>query len=351
MSGNSFGTLFRITTFGESHGRGIGVIIDGMIPGIDIAAEDIQKELDRRKPGQSEVTTKRKEADRVEILSGTFEGRSTGTPLAMILYNTSQRPEDYEQYRNIFRPGHADFTYYKKYGIRDFRGGARASGRETAARVAAGAVAKLLLQRRGVEVRAYTIRAAGIECSVRDLSVVESNPLRACDAEAAKAMEEKIKKLAEEGESAGGVIECRVTGADPGLGEPVFSKLDGELARAVLSLGSIKGIEFGKGFAAADMKGSEHNDWMTGGGFSSNNAGGILGGISTGEEIIFRAAVKPTSSVEALQETQTLTGEATTVSIRGRHDPCICPRVVPVIEAMTALVLEDMYRIQESRRL
>lgn len=345
MAGNSFGTIFRATTFGESHGPAIGVIVDGVPAGVGLEPSDIQGELDRRKPGQSRITTKREERDRAEILSGVFEGVTTGAPVCIIVYNRRQRPSDYEAFREMFRPGHADFTYRQKYGIRDYRGGGRSSGRETAGRVAAGAIAKLLLRSRGVSVLAYTVRAAGIACGVYDPSVIEKNTLRACDPEAAKKMEAEILKLADAGESAGGVVECRVRGAAAGLGEPVFSKLDAVLAGAVISIGAVKGIEFGAGFKAADMRGSEHNDWMTAEGFETNNAGGILGGISTGDEIIFRIAVKPTASVRTRQRTRTSTGEVEEIEIEGRHDPCICPRIVPVVEAMAAMVIEDMYRL------
>ena len=346
MSGNSFGNFFRITTFGESHGKAIGVVVDGVTPGVSISEKDIQRELDRRKPGQSEVTTSRRESDRVHIISGVFNGKTTGTPVAMILYNSDIRPKDYEEIRELFRPGHADFTFYKKYGLRDYRGGGRASGRETAARVAAGALARKLLLARGVTVSAYTLRAAGIECSTFDPDVIEKNPLRAPDLQAAKKMLEKIGALAKEGDSTGGIVECRIKGVKAGLGEPVFEKLDARLAAAMLSLGGVKGIEFGRGFGCVDMRGSEHNDWMDASGFLSNNAGGILGGISTGEEIVFRIAVKPTSSVSVPQRTIDIHGKEREIIVRGRHDPCICPRLVPVVEGMSCIVLEDEYKSQ-----
>jgi len=348
MPGNSFGSLFRITTFGESHGEAVGVIIDGVTPDVPIAEADIQKDLDRRKPGQSSVSSPRKESDIVHILSGVFQGRTTGTPLMMIIYNNDMKPSAYDEIKDLFRPGHADFTYLKKYGIRDFRGSGRASGRETAARVAAGAVAKLLLGQRGIKITAYTLEAAGIRCTGFDENAIEKNPMRAADLEAAALMVRTIENLAEQGESCGGIVECRIDGVPPGIGEPVFEKLDAKLAQAVVSIGSVKGIEFGSGFAAAGMKGSEHNDWMDESGFLSNNAGGITGGISTGQEIIFRAAVKPTSSIEKPQKTVDILGKAVDIVTKGRHDPCICPRIVPVVEAMAALVIEDMCRLQES---
>jgi len=346
MPGNSFGSLFRITTFGESHGEAVGVIIDGVTPDVPITEEDIQKDLDRRKPGQSSVSSPRKESDTVHILSGVFEGRTTGTPFSMIIYNKDMKPSAYGDIKDLFRPGHADFTYAKKYGIRDYRGSGRASGRETAARVAAGAVAKVLLHRRGVRITACTIKAAGILCKNYDESAIEKNPLRAPDMEAAAAMVKNIEALAARGDSSGGIVECRIEGISPGIGEPVFDKLDAKLAQAVISIGSVKGIEFGRGFASADMTGSEHNDWMDASGFLSNNAGGILGGISTGQEIVFRVAVKPTSSIEKPQQTVDIHGTPREIRTIGRHDPCICPRIVPVIEAMVALVIEDQYKLQ-----
>ncbi len=348
MPGSTFGTLFRITTFGESHGGAVGVVVDGVTPLVEINEEDIQVDLDRRKPGQSDVTTPRKETDTVQILSGVFEGKTTGTPLLMILFNKDARPEAYSEIRKLFRPGHADYTYLEKYRIRDYRGSGRASGRETAGRVAAGAVAKKLLARRGVEIRGFTLRAAGVSCNTIDYDEIEKNPMRAADPAAAGTMTERVMALAERGDSCGGIVECRIKGVAPGLGEPVFDKLDAELARAMLSVGAVKGIEFGAGFAAVDMKGSEHNDWRDGTGFLSNNAGGILGGISTGQEIVFRVAVKPTSSISVPQKTVDMEGTPSEIITEGRHDPCICPRVVPVIEAMAALVLEDHYKRQAS---
>ncbi|MBT4263839.1 MAG: chorismate synthase [Deltaproteobacteria bacterium] len=344
MSGSSFGTLFKISTFGESHGKGVGVIIDGVTPGIEIDEADIQFQLNRRKPGQSDITTPRKESDQIHILSGVFEGKTTGTPMGLILYNEDQKSSDYNAIKDLFRPGHADFTYLQKYGIRDHKGSGRASGRETAARVAAGAVAMKILKEKGVQITAYTIKAAGISCEDRDLAGIEKNKMRACDSQAAEKMEQKIRALAEEGDSAGGIIECIATGVAPGLGEPVFEKIDAELARAVMSLGAVKAVEFGAGFACVDMKGSEHNDSMDSRGFKTNNAGGMIGGITTGEDIIFRIAVKPTSSISKVQNTVNVAGEEKAIRTEGRHDPCICPRIVPVVEAMTALVLIDMYK-------
>ena len=346
MAGNSFGQAFRITTFGESHGGAVGVIVDGATPGIDLSVTDIQEQLDRRKPGQSYITTPRKELDTVNILSGIFEGKTTGTPILMILYNGDADPSAYDNIKEMFRPGHADFTYYKKYGIRDWRGSGRASGRETAGRVAAGAIARKLLARRGVSVLAFTARAAGIACETFDPTVIEKNPLRAADPVAAEKMMERITRIKDDNDSAGGIIECRVSGVPAGLGEPVFDKLDAEIAHAMLSIGAVKGIEFGTGFRAADMRGSEHNDSMDENGYVTNNAGGIIGGISNGNEIVFRIAVKPVSSIAKEQRTIDLTGSSRTIKTEGRHDACICPRVVPVVEAMTCLVLEDHYKRQ-----
>ncbi len=341
MSGNSFGKLFRITTFGESHGKAIGVIADGVPPGIPLCEADIQRELDRRKPGQSSVTTPRKEDDAVEILSGIFGGKTTGTPLALVIFNKDMRSSDYENLKDVFRPGQADFSYHKKYGLRDHRGSGRASGRETAARVAAGALAKRILAQEGIRVIAYTLRAAGILCAHIDESVIEKNPMRAPDMNAAALMEERVKALSDEGDSVGGIVECRIRGAKPGLGEPAFDKLDAVLAHAMLSLGAVKGIEFGTGFGLCDMRGSESNDLMNADGFLSNHAGGILGGISTGEEIVFRIVVKPTASIRREQRTVDTQGNERIIRIEGRHDPCICPRIVPVVEAMSALVMTD----------
>lgn len=344
MAGNTFGQSFKITTFGESHGGAVGVIVDGVTPGVPISPEDIQEQLDRRKPGQSSITTPRKEPDIVHILSGVFEGKTTGTPLMMILYNSDADPSAYDEIKDKFRPGHADYTYYKKYGIRDWRGSGRASGRETSGRVAAGTLARKIVESHGVRVLAYTKRSAGIECETFVPEEIENNPLRACDPEAAKRMLEKIEKIKETEDSVGGVIECRVFNPPVGLGEPVFDKLDAELAKAMLSIGSVKGIEFGAGFSASDMTGSQHNDEIDTDGFITNNAGGIIGGISTGEEIVFRVAVKPTSSIARPQQTVNLDGIPQTIRTEGRHDACICPRIVPVVEAMTYLVLLDHYK-------
>ncbi|RED39827.1 chorismate synthase [Paenibacillus sp. VMFN-D1] len=346
MPGSTFGERFKMTTFGESHGEAIGVIIEGVTPGVELNEDDIQVQMDRRKPGQSSVTTPRKEYDKVRILSGVFEGRTTGTPLSVMLNNTDMRPSAYDDIKQMYRPGHADFSYDQKYGIRDYRGSGRASGRETAARVAAGAVARKLLERRGVSVMAYTTEVAGIRCEAFQPDAIERNPVRACDPEAAVKMIERIEQLAAEGDSCGGIVECRISGVAAGLGEPVFDKLDAELAKAMLSIGAIKGIEFGTGFRAASMLGSEHNDQMDENGFITNHAGGVIGGISTGADIIFRVVVKPTSSISKPQRTVDTEGNEREITTIGRHDPCICPRVVPVIEAMACMVIEDHYKRQ-----
>lgn len=346
MAGNTYGDLFKITTFGESHGEAVGVIVDGVTPGVELDESYIQTQMNRRRPGQSSVTTPRKEYDIIHILSGIYEGKTTGTPLFIILYNKDMQSSAYSDIEQLFRPGHADFTYLKKYGIRDHRGSGRASGRETAGRVAGGAVARKLLENRGVSVVAYTKELGGIICNSFVESEIENNIVRACDPIAAESMVEKINDLAAKGDSCGGIVECRIRGVQPGIGEPVFDKLDAELAKAMLSIGAVKGIEFGAGFAAADMLGSEHNDQMNEDGFMSNNAGGIVGGISTGEEIVFRVAVKPTSSISKPQQTINTQGENATIVTEGRHDPCICPRIVPIIEAMACMVVEDHYKRQ-----
>jgi len=338
--------MFRVTTFGESHGGAVGVVVDGVTPGVPLDACDIQEQLDRRRPGQSDVTTPRQETDTATLLSGVFEGRTTGTPIMIMVHNRDQQPEAYADIKDLFRPGHADYTYAHKYGIRDYRGSGRASGRETVGRVAAGAVARKLLAARGVSIVAFCRRAAGIECTTIDLDEVERNVVRAADPEAAKLIVERILRARDEHDSVGGIVECRVKGLPPGLGDPVFDKLDADLAKAVLSIGGTKGIEFGAGFKAADMTGREHNDEMGATGFLSNNAGGIIGGISTGAEIVFRTVFKPTASIAQPQRTVNRDGEEVICETHGRHDPSIFPRAIPVVEAMTALVLEDHFKRQ-----
>lgn len=348
MAGNSFGSIFRISTFGESHGGGVGVILDGCPPGIEIDEKDIQKELDRRKPGQSDITTPRKESDKITILSGVFEGKTTGTSLAMILYNQNTKSEDYNNIKDAFRPGHADWTYHEKYGIRDWRGSGRASGRETAGRVAAGAIARKYLKALGIEFTAYTLEAAGIRCQSYNPDVIEKNPIRACDMKAAAEMEKIILELKEAGDSTGGIVECRIEGVPAGLGEPVFDKLEADLAKGMLSLGAVRGFEIGDGFAVTRRRGSENNDWRDESGFLSNHAGGTLGGISTGQPIIIRVAVKPTASISIPQKAMNKEGEALVIETHGRHDPIICPRMVPVVESMAALVIMDHFLRQKT---
>ncbi len=354
MAGNTFGQIFKVTTFGESHGPAIGLVIDGVPPHIPLNEEDIQKDLDRRRPGQSHITTQRQETDRVEILSGVFEGKTTGTALAMVIRNEDSRSKDYSNIKDVFRPGHADYTYFTKYGIRDYRGGGRASGRETACRVAAGAVAKKILSQRNIQVMAYTIAVKDIVAKKRDLSVIESNLVRAPDLEAAELMIKKIEEARLDCDSVGGIIEAIVKGCPPGLGDPVFDKLNARLAYAIMSIGTIRGIEFGDGFSAVNLRGSEHNDpFYTLKGkvhTKTNHAGGILGGISNGEDIILRVAVKPPSSIAKNQETVDISGEDVSIQVKGRHDPCICPRVVPVVEAMIAITLADCLLIQKTIR-
>ncbi len=348
MPGSSFGQSYRITTFGESHGGAVGVVVDGATPGIEITEEEIQKQLDRRKPGQNSVTTPRKEPDKVHMLSGVFQGKTTGTPILLILYNKDADPSAYDEIRKLYRPGHADYTYTQKYGFRDWRGSGRASGRETAGRVAAGAIARKHLEQQGIQLFAFTKAAAGVYGSKVVPEEIENNPLRAADPDAAKEMLTRIEKLKEEKDSAGGIVECHISGVPTGLGEPVFDKLDAMFAQAMLSVGAIKGIEFGAGFQVAEMRGSEHNDEMDESGFLTNNAGGIIGGISNGNDIVFRVAVKPTSSIAREQQTITTGGTQAKIRTEGRHDACICPRIVPVVEAMACLVLEDQMKRQAS---
>jgi chorismate synthase len=356
MAGNTFGKHFRITTFGESHGKAIGVVIDGVRPGIKIDISYIQKELDRRRPGQSKVTTSRSEADQVEILSGVFSGKTLGTPICIVIWNKDQQPEAYEKIKHIFRPGHAGYTYLAKFGISDYRGGGRSSGRETAGRVAAGALAKLQLEKRGIRIFAYTKQVGDIKAKKIDFEQIEKNPLRCPDPAAAKKMERLVLKMKKEGDSIGGIVEIVVKNPPVGLGEPVFDKLEADLAKALMSIGAVRGFEVGNGFAAARLRGSENNDPMY---FDkrlkrirtrTNNAGGISGGISNGEDIVLRIAVKPPSSIAKEQETVTLDRKPARISVEGRHDLCICPRVVPVAESMMALVLIDHLKRQDMLR-
>lgn len=354
MPGNIFGKIFTITTFGESHGKAIGVVIDGIEPGMPLSAEDIQVELDRRRPGQSFLTTQRSETDRVEILSGLFDGCTTGTPMALLIKNKDAKSEDYQDLKDVFRPGHADFTYFKKYGIRDWRGSGRASGRETAMRVAAGAIAKKILAKKGVTVTAYVKEIGGIKAESIDFSMIDKNPVRCPDLRAAEIMATAIEDCGKKGDSLGGVIEAVVKGCPAGLGDPVFDKLDARLSHAIISIGAINGIEFGDGFSSSLMKGSEFNDSFISQGekitTSSNHCGGISGGISNGNDILLRVSVRPTSSISIQQKTVSKDGASATIQIHGRHDPCVCPRAVVVVEAMIAITLLDCLLIQESIR-
>jgi len=351
MAGNSFGNIFRITSFGESHGPAIGVIIDGCPAGIKIEKEYIQQQLDRRKPGQSDMVTQRAEEDEVHIFSGIFDGQTTGTPIGMVIYNKDMRSGDYDNLKDLFRPGHADYTYYKKYGIRDHRGSGRSSARETAARVAGGAVAMKLLENFNISITGYICSIGKIKIKAKDLSEITKNKIFCPDTNTAIEIEKYLLSLKEKGDSTGGIVECIVNGVPAGLGEPVFDKLSADLAKAMLSINASRGFEIGDGFACSELTGSENNDPMISGcKFESNHAGGMLGGISNGNEIIFRVAFKPTSSIKLSQKTIDIHDNPVEFSITGRHDPCVAIRAVPVVEAMTAITLADhLLRDRNSR--
>ena len=357
MAGSTYGKLFRVTTWGESHGEGIGVVVDGCPAGLSLCEEDIQIYLDRRKPGQSKITTQRKEDDAVKILSGVFEGRTTGTPISMVVFNKTQRSSDYSEIASCYRPGHADYTFDQKYGFRDYRGGGRSSGRETIGRVAAGAIAAKILKEFGITVQAYSrsIGSVTIDPAQFDPNEINKNQFYMPDAKAAKAAYELVTKQMEERNSVGGTIECIVNGMPAGVGEPVFDKLDACLAKAIMSIGAVKGVEIGDGFAVASMYGSEDND-----GFiskdgqvtkTSNHAGGIMGGISDGSQIILRASIKPTPSIFQPQKTVNRNGENIELSIKGRHDPIIGPRAVVVVECMSAITILDLLMESMTSRL
>lgn len=354
MAGSKLGTLFSITTFGESHGPFIGVVIDGVRPGIPIDEAELQKQMSRRRPGQSALTTPRNEADQAEIISGVFGGKTTGTPLCILIRNSDQRSRDYDALKDVFRPGHAAYTFLKKYGIFDYRGGGRASGRETATRVAAGAIARQILKSRQVEFYGFTRQIGPHIAATVDYAEIENNPVRCPDRLAAAQMEACIRQVADEGDSIGGVVEVHILGLPAGLGDPVFEKLEAELAHALMSIGAVKGVEFGSGFRVAEMRGSENNDLFTVAGGevipATNHAGGTLGGISTGQAVVVRLAVKPPSSIRKPQRTVDRFGKEQVLSVEGRHDPCICPRVVPVAEAMAALVILDLLLMQDEIR-
>jgi chorismate synthase len=341
MPGNSFGKLFKMTTWGESHGKGIGVVIDGCPPNVPIDENAIQYMLNRRKPGSSKASTTRMEPDQVMIMSGVFEGVTTGTPLMIMVKNKYANPAAYEPYADIYRPGHGDITYMDKYKIRDWRGGGRASARETVARVAAGAVAKSLLDTNGVTVLAYTIELGGIKAEKYDMDQIEKNMFFCPDSKAAKTMQERIMEIKSKGDSVGGIVEIMASGVPKGLGDPVFDKMDADLAKALMSIGAVKGVEIGTGFAAAEMLGSENNDPIHSKGFATNNAGGILAGITNGDDIIIRVGVKPIPSIKIEQKTIDRFGNQKTISIKGRHDISAIPRINIVCEAMVNLVLAD----------
>lgn len=356
---STYGKLFKIATFGESHGAAIGVVVEGCPAGVPFDLAFIQQELDRRKPGQSRITTQRREADTVQVLSGVFEDKTTGTPIAMMIWNEDQRSKDYSHIAQQFRPSHADFTYQTKYGVRDYRGGGRSSARETAARVAAGALAKLVLKDLGVDVQAYVSQVGKLKLDKEyhelDLSLTDTNAVRCPDPEMAQTMFDYIDDIRKQGDSIGGVVSCVVTGAPVGWGEPVFDKLHAEMGKAMLSINAVKGFEYGSGFAGVELQGSAHNDAFytdeTGRVRTrTNHSGGIQGGISNGEDIFFRVAFKPVATIMQDQESVDQNGESITVQGKGRHDPCVLPRAVPIVEAMAALVLVDFYLRDKSVR-
>lgn len=357
--GNSFGKLFKITTFGESHGVALGVILEGCPAGLLIDEQKIQAEMQRRKPGQSKITTQRKEEDAVQILSGVFEGKSTGTPIGILIPNADQKSKDYSHISDKFRPSHADFTYFEKYGIRDYRGGGRSSARETAARVAAGAIAKQFLAQYKIEIHAFVSQVGGLKLEKPleelDLSKTEENIIRCPDPETANAMIELIDQVRKDRDTIGGVVTCVIKNTPVGLGEPVFDKLHAELGKAMLSINAVKGFEFGSGFDGVAMRGSEHNDSIVKEGdkihTTTNFSGGIQGGISNGEDIYFRTAFKPVATIMKDQDSVNEVGEKVTVSGKGRHDPCVVPRAVPIVEAMAALVIADYLLLAKSNKL
>jgi chorismate synthase len=342
MSGNSFGKLFTVTGFGESHGPALGSIVDGCPPGLELSEADLQRDLDRRKPGKSRHTTQRREADEVQILSGVFEGRTTGSPIGLMILNTDQKSKDYSNIMDRFRPGHADYTYKQKYGFRDYRGGGRSSARETAMRVAAGAIAKKYLkQRYGIEIRGYLAQLGPIRLELKDWSAVGENPFFSPDPEKVAELETYMDALRKEGNSVGARINVVASGLPPGLGEPIFDRLDADIAHALMSINAVKGVEIGAGFACVEQKGTEHRDEITPAGFLSNHAGGVLGGISSGQDILASIALKPTSSIRLPGQSVDIKGEPVEVVTTGRHDPCVGIRATPIAEAMLAIVLMD----------
>jgi chorismate synthase len=342
VSGNSFGKSFVVTTFGESHGLALGCIVDGCPPGMALSEADIQGDLDRRRPGRNKHTTQRNEPDRVKILSGVFEGKTTGTPIGLLIENTDQRSKDYGDIKDKFRPGHADYTYQQKYGIRDYRGGGRSSARETAMRVAAGAIArKYLAESAGIDIRGFVSQLGPIHLEPKDLSIIDDNAFFCADPDKLDELDAFMTALREEGDSIGAKISVLVRGMPVGLGEPVFDKLEADLAHGLMSINAVKGVEVGAGFAAVEQRGSQHRDEMTQSGFSKNDAGGTLGGISSGQDLLVSIALKPTSSISKPGKTIDKTGEETEIVTRGRHDPCVGLRATPIAEAMVALVLID----------
>jgi chorismate synthase len=342
MSGNSFGKLFTVTSFGESHGAALGCIVDGCPPGLELTEADLQEDLDRRKPGKSRHTTQRREEDAVQILSGTFEGRTTGSPIGLLIQNTDQKSKDYSKIRDRFRPGHADYTYQQKYGLRDYRGGGRSSARETAMRVAAGAIAKKYLKLRyGIEIRGYLAQLGPIMLELRDWTAVNDNPFFSPDPDRIPELEAYMDALRKEGNSVGARINVVATGVPPGLGEPIFDRLDADIAHALMSINAVKGVEIGAGFACVTQKGTEHRDEITPRGFIGNQAGGVLGGISSGQDILASIALKPTSSIRIPGQTIDIEGNPVEVVTTGRHDPCVGIRATPIAEAMLAIVLMD----------
>lgn len=357
--GNSFGKLFKITTFGESHGKALGVTIEGCPAGLAIDEEFIRQEMQRRKPGQSKITTQRREEDEIEILSGVFEGKSTGTPIGIVIRNADQKSKDYSHISDKFRPSHADYTYFEKYGLRDYRGGGRSSARETAARVAAGAIAKMLLKAKGISVQAYVSQVGDLTLEKNyqelDLSQTENNIVRCPDPEIAEEMISLIDSVRKDRDTIGGVISCVIQNTPPGLGEPVFDRLHAELGKAMLSINAVKGFEYGSGFEGVKMRGSQHNDSFVKEGdrmrTTTNHSGGIQGGISNGEDIYFRVAFKPVATIMQDQESVNESGENVTVSGKGRHDPCVVPRAVPIVEAMAALVIADYLLLAKSDKI
>lgn len=361
---NTFGKLFTLTTFGESHGVAVGGVVDGMPPGIPIDIDFIQRELARRKPGQSRITTDRKELDQVELLSGVFEGKSTGTPIGFIVRNRNQQSKDYDSIANLFRPSHADYTYYNKYGIRDYRGGGRASARITLSRVVAGALAKLVLKQKGISITAYTSQVGDItldkDYRKYDFSLIETNLVRCPEPKKAKEMEALIAEMKREGDTIGGIVTCVIKGCPVGLGEPEFDKLHAQLGAAMLSINAAKGFEYGEGFAGSSWRGSQQNDVFIpssdkqqahGIKTKTNHSGGIQGGISNGEDIYFRVAFKPVATLLMEQETVNKEGEATKIDVHGRHDPCVLPRAVPIVEAMAAMTILDALLVDNAKRI